>query len=190
MGGVVGAPARLGVAQVLPAHPGAFPTATYLTNLSGALLLGLLLEALARSGTDEGRRRAAHLSVGVGFCGAFTTYSTFTLDTDQLLRAGRWGVAVAYVVVSVVGGLAATGIGIALGARLGVRPALDRSGPLGAAPLSPGAGGTDGDPGDRPSCGTDGGSGDCPSCGPVGDPGDRPSCGPIGDPGDCSGEER
>jgi CrcB protein len=116
IGGVAGAPARYAISQALPSGTHAFPTATFVTNVAGALLLGFLLEALVRRGPDEGRRRSTRLLLGTGFCGAFTTYSTFAVDTDQLLRGGRVGVAVAYALGTVVLGLGATLSGVALAA--------------------------------------------------------------------------
>jgi CrcB protein len=115
-GGVLGAPARYAISQALPDSGRAFPTATFITNLTGALVLGALLEGLARLGPDEGWRRSARLLVGTGMCGAYTTYSTFTVESDQLLRAHRVGLAAVYAVGSVVLGLFATGLGIALAA--------------------------------------------------------------------------
>jgi CrcB protein len=115
-GGVLGAPARYAISQALPASGRAFPTATFIANLSGALLLGLLLEALVRRGADVGNRRTARLLLGTGFCGAYTTYSTLAVDTVNLARAHRVGVAVAYAVGSVILGLLATAVGIAVGA--------------------------------------------------------------------------
>jgi CrcB protein len=116
VGGIAGAPARYAISQGLPSGTHAFPTATFATNLTGALLLGFLLEALARRGPDEGRRRSARLLLGTGFCGAYTTYSTFAVDVDQLLRAGRVGVAIAYALGTVVLGLGATFTGVAVAA--------------------------------------------------------------------------
>ncbi|MDQ2729787.1 MAG: fluoride efflux transporter CrcB [Actinomycetota bacterium] len=115
-GGALGAPARYAIAEAVPSSGRGFPAATFVTNLTGALILGALLEGLARMGPDEGMRRSARLLVGTGICGAYTTYSTVAVDSDQLLRAHRVGLAVAYALGTVVVGLVATGLGIALAA--------------------------------------------------------------------------
>ncbi|MDQ2725949.1 MAG: CrcB family protein [Actinomycetota bacterium] len=144
---MVGTPARYAIAEALPNSGHGIPTATFITNLTGALLLGALLEGLARGGPDEGRRHSARLLAGTGICGAYTTYSTFAVDSDQLLRAHRIGLAVAYALATVVLGLVATGLGIALAAGyhrsrgfpaiLGMDPDLDVS-YLPSSPSSPG----------------------------------------------------
>ena len=121
-GGVLGAPARYAISEALPNPGQGYPTATFITNLGGALILGALLEGLARLGPDEGRRRSVRLLVGTGMCGAFTTYSTFAVESDQLLRAHRVGLAVAYALGTVVLGLLATGLGIAPGGRVPPAP--------------------------------------------------------------------
>jgi CrcB protein len=89
-----------------------------LVNLVGALVLGVLLEALSRQGPDTGWRRRTRLLVGTGFCGGLTTYSTLAVEADLLIRSHRDGLAAGYVVVSVVAGLAVAAVGIALSARL------------------------------------------------------------------------
>jgi len=114
-GGILGALARFGLAGILPA-PGGWPVPTLAINLSGAFLLGLLLEALVRRGPDAGRLRLVRLFVGTGFMGAFTTYSTLALEANTLLGAGRVTDALLYVAVSVVAGAAATVAGIWLAA--------------------------------------------------------------------------
>jgi fluoride exporter len=121
LGGLVGAPLRYAVAQALPGPGSGWPTATFTTNLLGALVLGVLLEALVRSGADTGGRRLLRLGLGTGVVGAFTTYSTLALEVDGLARGGRVGTAVAYALASVVGGVLAAGAGVALGARRGRR---------------------------------------------------------------------
>ncbi len=116
-GGVLGALARYWLGQAIPA-PGQWPLPTLLINLSGAFVLGWLLESLARRGPDEGRRRLIRLTAGTGFLGAFTTYSTFSLETVQLFDAGRAAEAFGYLVASLLGGTLATFLGIAIGLRL------------------------------------------------------------------------
>lgn len=111
-GGVLGAAARIGVIHLSPA-PAGFPLATFVVNVVGAFVLGLLLQGLSDAGPDEGRRRLARLWAGTGFCGAFTTYSSFAVDTDELLRAGRLGLALAYVAATLVLGAVATLAGVA-----------------------------------------------------------------------------
>ncbi|GAB2725622.1 fluoride efflux transporter FluC [Arthrobacter bambusae] len=114
-GGILGALSRYGFGMALPA-PNAWPLPTLLINLSGALALGWLLEALARSGPDAGLRRIARLGIGSGFLGAYTTYSTLALDSVHLFGAGRGMDAIWYLVASLLGGVAATTLGIWLGA--------------------------------------------------------------------------
>lgn len=135
-GGVLGAAARQAIEQALPATRRGFPAATLLINLAGAFVLGVLLEALVRSGEDAGWRRRARLVGGTGFCGAFTTYSSLAVETVQLARHGVWSTAAAYLAVSVVGGLLAAAGGIVTGAAharwtaalLPVDPDVDRMG--------------------------------------------------------------
>jgi CrcB protein len=130
LGGVAGAAAREVLEQALPAAGDSFPAATLLINLSGAFVLGVLLEALVRSGDDVGWRHRARLMAGTGFCGSFTTYSTLAVESVQLARHGAWSTAAIYIVVSVLGGLVAAAVGIVAGAfharwRL-ARPRPDR----------------------------------------------------------------
>jgi fluoride exporter len=110
-GGVFGALARYGFSTVLPAQ-GGWPLPTLIINLTGAFLLGMLLEALVRRGPDAGRLRVIRLLAGTGFMGAFTTYSTLALDTNTLLGAGRTTDALIYVAATLLGGAIATMAGI------------------------------------------------------------------------------
>lgn len=116
-GGLVGAPCRFLLAELVPARENAFPWATFGTNLAGAFALGLLLEALARRGTDAGSRRAIRLGIGTGVLGAFTTYSALGTETVLLVRAGSPEVAAVYAFGSAAAGLLAAAAGIALVAR-------------------------------------------------------------------------
>jgi CrcB protein len=116
LGGALGTATRYGLAQLLPAGSG-LPRGTLIANLVGALILGMLLEALARRGPDLGALRRARLLIGTGFCGGLTTYSTLAVESDLLVRAHRDGLAAGYAVGSIVAGVALAGLGIAIAAR-------------------------------------------------------------------------
>ena len=105
LGGAAGAVFRYGITKaVQPLGAGAFPFGIFVVNLSGAFLLGLvftyLLERTAVS--DELR-----LALTVGVLGAYTTFSTFSLDTIHLVQNGNWGLALLNISASVGGALAA-----------------------------------------------------------------------------------
>lgn len=118
VGGVAGALLRYGLTAALPQH--GLPTTTLGINISGALLLGVLMQVLAGR-PDVGRRRAVRLAIGSGLLGAFTTYSTLAVEAVLLVRQGDAPLAVAYGVLSVFAGLVAAALGIALGTVLTVR---------------------------------------------------------------------
>lgn len=118
IGGAGGTAARYAIEQQLPHTASQWPTATFGINLVGALVLGVLLESLSRRGPDSGRRRGLRLLCGTGFCGAFTTYSTFALETLNTVRGGYVALAVTYATASVVLGVLAAWGGIMLAARM------------------------------------------------------------------------
>jgi CrcB protein len=112
VGGSLGTLARWAVGLLVP-HVAQLPLGTFAVNLVGAFVLGALLERLAR-GPDAGRRRFLRLTLGTGFCGGFTTYSALANDTAGLLRSGSTGHALAYAGGTVLLGLAASALGIAV----------------------------------------------------------------------------
>lgn len=116
LGGVVGSALREAIALALPHLD--FPIATFTVNVLGAVGLGMLLEALARRGADEGRRRRLRLMVGTGFFGGFTTYSTFSVETAQLLGSEQLSLGVSYALATLILGAVATTLGIAVSAAL------------------------------------------------------------------------
>ena len=116
IGGAAGAAARYLVdGWVSDRTGGAFPFGTLVVNLSGAFLLGLLATlALERSVLSAAIRPA----VLIGFIGAYTTFSTWMLESWRLAEQGAWLGAVANIGGSVVLGLVALGAGIAIGRTL------------------------------------------------------------------------
>ena len=128
VGGVLGTAARYGLAQLAPTPARGWPTGTFVANLVGAFVLGVLLEALARRGADVGVRRRARLFLGTGFCGGLTTYSTFAVESALLVRAHDAGLAAGYLAASLAAGFAATVAGIAVAVahqRAGADPTQD-----------------------------------------------------------------
>jgi CrcB protein len=112
LGGALGALGRWGVTRALPHSPGARPWATLLVNLTGCLLIGVLLAVLLARPAPHPWLRPFLVT---GLLGGWTTYSTFAVDTVQLADAGALGTAVGYVVASVLGGVLAVVAGLTAG---------------------------------------------------------------------------
>lgn len=113
-GAALGAPARYGVAQVIHGVSEGFPWATLWTNVSGSLALGVLLALILRRVPPT---RYLRPFAATGFLGAYTTYSTFAVETDLLVKNGHVPVALAYAASSLVMGFLAVWAGI-WGARM------------------------------------------------------------------------
>jgi CrcB protein len=117
-GGALGATARYGISVALPHPPGAFAWSIFLANVSGCLLIGVLMTALAEV------RRAPRLLrpfLGVGFLGGYTTFSTYVVDIHRTLAAGHAGTALLYLFGTLAGALLAVWAGSALTAAIVAR---------------------------------------------------------------------
>lgn len=105
IGAVGGASVRWWTAEIVdPA--GDWPWATFVVNVVGAFLLGIVLAASHRR-VDEPDAEPIRLAVGTGFCGALTTFSTFAVEIATLGRDDRAGLAAGYLSVSLVVGVIA-----------------------------------------------------------------------------------
>ncbi len=111
-GGAIGGSARYEVGRWVPAAPTGFPWATFAENVSGALLLGVLLVLLVERWPPN---RYARPFLGTGVIGSYTTFSTYAVETDLLVRHGRAGLAAAYAVGSIAAGLFAAWLGLGTG---------------------------------------------------------------------------
>lgn len=109
LAGALGALARYGVGSAVTRWgPAGFPWGTLCVNLIGCFALGYLSEMLFE--TPEAAVRV-RLIAGTGFLGAFTTFSTFGVETVRAIEAGAWGVAVANVLANLLAGTALAALG-------------------------------------------------------------------------------
>ena len=124
LGSGLGALARYGVGLAFAGA--AFPWATLIANVAGSVLIGAWFALTGPSGaiaiTDLQRQ-----FVVAGFCGGFTTFSIFSLETLELAAAGATGTAAANVALSAVLWMAGVWVGVAAGGAIARRQARDRS---------------------------------------------------------------
>jgi CrcB protein len=113
-GGAAGALARYGLAAAFPHRPTGFPWATFVTNVSGCLLIGILMVVIDRFGAH----RLARPFLGVGVLGGFTTFSTHIVEFQQAVAAGAARLALTYLAATLLAAAAAVWAGSALAERL------------------------------------------------------------------------
>jgi CrcB protein len=126
-GGVLGASARYGVARLWPVAAGRFPWATFWTNVSGSFVLGFVLVLIVERFPPS---RYVRPFVATGFLGAYTTFSTFVVETDVLIRDGHAATGVMYAAASVLVGLGVAWAGVAAGRATSPGPPRPRSEPV------------------------------------------------------------
>jgi fluoride exporter len=111
LGGAIGTGCRFGLATWMNGAlgPRTFPYATFLINLTGSFLIGLLAELFDTKTPVSPEIRAALI---IGFLGGYTTFSSFSLETLTLLRSGLWLQAAIYPIGSLLLGLLAVWSGM------------------------------------------------------------------------------
>jgi fluoride exporter len=108
VGGVLGAEARYGLSLLWPHGVGQWPGATWSINVTGSFLLGALMVVLTELTSPH---RLVRPFLGVGVLGGYTTFSTAMVDSQELILAGRPGIAVGYLLGTLGAALAAVFLG-------------------------------------------------------------------------------
>lgn len=123
-GGAIGALARDAVTVAWPHQSGAFPWATFVINVTGCLLIGVLMVLVTEVWAAH---QLLRLFLGTGILGGYTTFSTYTVDVQQLVAAGAARTALLYLAATLAAALAAVYAGITL-TRLATRTHPPRRG--------------------------------------------------------------
>ena len=109
LGGGIGSMLRYAAALLIPSR--LFPYATLSVNIVGCFIIGLVMAMSAR---DDSFAQTWRLFLATGICGGFTTFSAFSVENMELLQNGKPGIAIMYILLSVVLGIAATFLGYTL----------------------------------------------------------------------------
>ena len=104
LGGFIGAVLRYLIGLIPIKNPDSFPVNTFIINILGALVIGIIAFAAAKNQSLDAK---LILFLKVGICGGFTTFSTFSLETANLIKNGSVLTAVIYVLLSVILGVLA-----------------------------------------------------------------------------------
>ena len=103
LAGAVGALLRYALSRAFPVRPGHLPGGILIVNVVGSAVAGALIGLAERAALDGDLR----LILVTGFCGGLTTFSTWSVETIELLDGGRWRAAILNVVLTLVLGIAA-----------------------------------------------------------------------------------
>jgi fluoride exporter len=114
-GGALGALARYGIGVAFPPRPGGFPWATFGINVSGCLLIGVLMVLIARRWP---RARLVRPFAGVGVLGGYTTFSTYVAEIRMAVADGHPGIALVYLAGTLVAAVLAVWVGMAVTQRV------------------------------------------------------------------------
>lgn len=112
LGGFLGGEARYLLGLAFPTAHATFPATIFAINITGSFILAVLLVLILEVWPPTKYLRPL---LATGFCGAYTTFSTWMVDTDKLISAGRYGLAAANIFGSLFAGLAATLLGLTVG---------------------------------------------------------------------------
>lgn len=123
VGGGLGALARYGVAHLLPTRPGQFPWGTFLTNVAGCFAIGVLMVLITEVWTGH---RLVRPFLGVGFLGGFTTFSTYAVETRNLLQPATVYLAFGYLAGTLLAAMLAVLAGVMLTRTVVLRKRLSR----------------------------------------------------------------
>ena len=110
IGGGLGSVCRYGIAHLLASQNYTFPLATFLANVISCIVLGFFVGLSMKAGVSDLQK----LMIMTGFCGGFSTFSTFTNETFQLFQAGNFFYAISNIIVSLMVCLVCIYIGIKL----------------------------------------------------------------------------
>jgi CrcB protein len=111
VGGAVGAVGRQLVSEALPGAAQGFPLGTFVVNVSGCVLIGMLMVSIVEVLRPH---RLVRPFVGVGLLGGYTTFSTYAVETQRLIQASDPRMAFAYFGATIVGALLAVQAGVLL----------------------------------------------------------------------------
>ena len=116
-GGAAGAMARFGLTLATLRYSAAIPLGTLISNLAGCLLMGIVVQLLARvAWFADGGGITDHyrLLFGVGFCGAFTTLSALVVEVSTMVQRGDIAMAFIYLAGTLAGGFAFFYLGVSM----------------------------------------------------------------------------
>jgi CrcB protein len=108
LGAGFGGVLRYAIGNIIKWNGTSFPWATFVVNIIGSFLIGIIL---AYSLKNETFTTNYKLLLTTGICGGFTTFSALSAESLQLIKQGNWMLALAYIICSIVLGIAACGIG-------------------------------------------------------------------------------
>ena len=117
LGGALGALGRYAIGTAWPHPPGHFPWSTFVINVSGCFMIGVLMVLITEVWSAH---RLIRPFLGIGVLGGYTTFSTYAGETQQLVAAGAARTALLYLAGTVVAALAAVYLGISM-TRLATR---------------------------------------------------------------------
>lgn len=109
VGGMIGSVARYALGEALPLRPGEFPWSTFIINVSGCLLIGVLMVLITETWAAP---RLVRPFLGVGLLGGYTSFSTYALDVQQAIAAGHPRTGLLSLAVTPVAALLAVYVGI------------------------------------------------------------------------------